>query len=96
MAEAIAGGIDHISKLLQLLNDVVSASKFGGGVTSMFKNDCTDLVWRIALLMHLFEEIRVFKDNEFGPLDAATSSTNSSPTESWVSDLVVTLQAANA
>ncbi|KAM1797182.1 hypothetical protein ACFX11_037327 [Malus domestica] len=94
MPGAIAGGIDRTLKLLQLLNDVVGASKFGDDVTSMFKNDCTDLVRRIALLMHLFEEIRVFKDNEFGPLDASTSSTNSDPTESWVSDLVVALQGA--
>ncbi|KAM0963304.1 hypothetical protein FF1_022434 [Malus domestica] len=81
--------IDRTSELLQLLNDVVGTSKFGGGVTGMFRKDCTDLVRRIALLTHLFKEIRVFKGNEFGPLDASTSSTNSGPTESWVSDMAV-------
>ncbi|CAN6549572.1 unnamed protein product [Malus baccata var. baccata] len=96
MAGAVAGGIDRTSELLQLLNDVVGASKFGGGATGMFKKDCTDLVRRIALLTHLFEEIRVFKGSEFGPLDASTSSTNSGPTESWLSDLVVALQAAKS
>lgn len=94
MAGAVAGGVDRTSELLQLLNDVVGASKFGGGVTGMFKKDCSDLVRRIALLTHLFEEIRVLKGREFGPLDASTSSTNSGPMESWVSDLVVALQAA--
>ncbi|KAM2045555.1 hypothetical protein ACFX1T_009732 [Malus domestica] len=55
--------IDHTLELLQLLNDVVGTSKFGGGVTGMFRKDCTNLVRRIALLTHLFKEIRVFKGN---------------------------------
>ncbi|PQP96237.1 U-box domain-containing protein 11 [Prunus yedoensis var. nudiflora] len=92
MAGAVAGGEDRTSELLQLLNDVVVASKGCGG--GAFKKDCTDLVRRIALLTHLFEEIRLFKGREFGPLDASTSSTNSSSRESWASDLVVALQAA--
>ncbi|KAM1278738.1 hypothetical protein ACFX2J_030720 [Malus domestica] len=81
--------IDRRSELLQLLNDVVGTSKFGDGVTGMFRKDCIDLVRRIALLTHLFKKIRVFKGNEFGPLDTSTSSTNSGPTKSWVSNLAV-------
>ncbi|VVA33781.1 PREDICTED: U-box domain-containing [Prunus dulcis] len=92
MAGAVAGGEDRTSDLLQLLNDVVVASK--GCRAGSFKKDCTDLVRRIALLTHLFEEIRLFKGREFGPLDASTSSTNSSSRESWASDLVVALQVA--
>ena len=39
----------------------------------MFKRDCTDLVRRIALLTHLFEEIRDFGAG-LRPLDVSTSS----------------------
>ena len=38
----------------------------------MFKRDCTDLVRRIALLTHLFEEIRDFGAG-LRPLDVSTS-----------------------
>lgn len=85
----MAGGDDRSSELLQLVNDVVGASKAGGG--GAFRKDCTDLVRRIALLTHLFEEIRDFKGREFAPLDASTSSCSR---QSWVSDLVTALQAA--
>ncbi|XP_061991217.1 U-box domain-containing protein 11-like [Rosa rugosa] len=86
----MAGGA---SELLQLVNDVVGAGKSaGGGGGGAFRKDCTDLVRRIALLTHLFEEIRNFKGLEFPPLDASTSSSCS--TQPWVSDLVTALQAA--
>lgn len=81
----MAGGDDRASELLQLVNDVVGASKAGGG--GAFRKDCTDLVRRIALLTHLFEEIRDFKGREF-------ASTSSCSRQSWVSDLVTALQAA--
>ncbi|XP_015882393.3 U-box domain-containing protein 11 [Ziziphus jujuba] len=99
MACEVAGdGEDRSPELLKLVHDVVGVS-IGGGA---FKKDGTDLVRRIALLSHLFEEIRDFKGTHlnFMPLDASTSSSPSSSSssvsskESWVTDLVVALQAA--
>lgn len=95
MAGKVAGdGEDRTPELLKLVHDIVGVS-IGGGV---FKKDGTDLVRRIALLSHLFEEIRDFKETHLNlmPLDASTSSSSSSSSskESWVTDLVVALQAA--
>ncbi|PON98188.1 Beta-catenin [Trema orientale] len=100
--ELAGDGADHRHSpvellLLKLVNDVVLVS-VGGGV---FKKDCTDLVRRIALLTHLFEEMRELK-GELPPLDAssssasasASSSSSSSSRSSWASDLMVALQAA--
>ncbi|KAL6187633.1 hypothetical protein ACLB2K_039031 [Fragaria x ananassa] len=83
-------GADHhhrASELLQLVHDVVGVDK--SGAAGVFRKECTDLVRRIALLTHLFEEIRDFKGREF--LNASTSSGSSEP---WVSDLVTALLAA--
>ncbi|PON78732.1 Beta-catenin [Parasponia andersonii] len=97
--EFAGDGADHRHSpvellLLKLVNDVVLVS-VGGGV---FKKDCTDLVRRIGLLTHLFEEMRELK-GELPPLDAsssasASSSSSSSSRSSWASDLMVALQAA--
>ncbi|KAM1522517.1 hypothetical protein ACFX13_012799 [Malus domestica] len=63
---------------------------------TLLAKDCIDLVRQIVLLTHLFEERRVFKGSEFRPLDASTSSTNFGSMESWVSDLMVALQATKS
>lgn len=90
MASEVPGdGVDRTPELLKLVHDVVAVS-IGGGA---FKKDGTDLVRRIALLSHLFEEIRDFKGTHLKSLDASTSSSSSSK-GSWVTDLVVALQAA--
>ncbi|CAL5375741.1 unnamed protein product [Camellia sinensis] len=74
---------------LRLVRDVLrlSAAGFGGA----FKRDCTDLARRVSLLAHLLEEIRDFK-TDLRPLDvpAASSSSNSS----FLSDLIMAIQAA--
>lgn len=105
-AEFAGDGADRLLpelQLLKLVNDVVVVTVAGG----VFKKDCTDLVRRIALLTHLFEEMRDFK-GEFRPLDdddddaqekasasaSSSSSSSSSSRSSWVSDLMVALQAA--
>ena len=79
--------MDAGGELLALVNDVVGVSVGFGGV---FKRDCTDLVRRIALLTHLFEEIR---DVGAGlrPLDVSTSS--ASPL-TCLSEVANALQAA--
>ncbi|EXC06053.1 U-box domain-containing protein 11 [Morus notabilis] len=90
MAVELSGdGADRMPELLKLANDVVAVS-IGGGP---FKKDCTDLVRRIALLTHLFEEMRDFK-GQSSPSDASASSSSSFPRSSWPSDLMVALQAA--
>lgn len=77
--------------LLDLVYEIV---KISGGFGVLFKKDCTDLVRRISLLTHLFEEIGDLK-GDFGPPAASTSSdSSSSSNSSWFSDLVVALQAA--
>ena len=64
------GGVNAGGELLALVNDVVGVSV---GFRGLFKRDCTDLVRRIALLTHLFEEIRDF-GAALRPLDVSTSS----------------------
>ncbi|KAL5553390.1 hypothetical protein UlMin_040791 [Ulmus minor] len=89
--EVAAGGAENVPELLKLVNDVVGMCIVGGP----FKKDCTDLIRRIALLTHLFEELREFKGAQSSPFDAlASSSSSSSSRGSWVSDLMVALQAA--
>ncbi|KAL6350935.1 hypothetical protein AAG906_031521 [Vitis piasezkii] len=79
--------MDAGGELLALVNDVVGVSVGFGGV---FKRDCTDLVRRIALLTHLFEEIRDFGAG-LRPLDVSTSS--ASPL-TCLSEVANALQAA--
>lgn len=64
-------GVNAGAELLALLHDVLGVS---GGFRGLFKRDCTDLVRRIALLTHLFEEIRDFGGAGLRPLDVSTSS----------------------
>lgn len=80
-------GVDAAGELLALLNDALGISDGFGGV---FKQDCTDLVRRISLLRHLFEDIR---DSAacLRPLDASTSS--ASPL-TYLSELANALRAA--
>ncbi|THF98820.1 hypothetical protein TEA_001752 [Camellia sinensis var. sinensis] len=80
---AVAG--DATQAPLRLVRDVarLSLAGFGGA----FKRDCTDLARRVALLGHLLEEIRDFKDSDV----VASSSSKSS---SFLSDFTVALQAA--
>ncbi|GMN38727.1 hypothetical protein TIFTF001_007949 [Ficus carica] len=94
MAVEVAGdGAERTPELLKLVNEIVGVS-IGGGP---FKRDYTDLVRRIALLTHLFEEMRDFK-GQSPPSDASASSSSSSSSSSsrssWASDLMVALQAA--
>lgn len=72
---------------LRLVRDVAQLSEAGFG--GPFKKDCTDLSRRVALLAHLFDEIRDFEASS-RPLDSASSS---SASFSWFSDLRMTIQA---
>lgn len=95
----MAGG-DRTVELIGLVHDIVGMCGGAGGSSSsasatsdsVFKKDCTDLVRRISLLTHLFEEIRDLNYVDFGMLDASTSSTGSPC--SWSSDLALALLSA--
>lgn len=76
--------VASINALLGLVQDVGKAS--AGGFKGPFKKDCTDLARRIALLSHLFEEVRDFK-GDLRPLDEFSS------TCSCLVDLKVVVQA---
>ncbi|KAI8538937.1 hypothetical protein RHMOL_Rhmol09G0142200 [Rhododendron molle] len=71
----------------RLVRDVAQLSE--AGFVGPFKKDCTDLSRRVALLAHLFDEIRDFEASS-RPLDSASSS---SASFSWFSDLTLTIQA---
>ncbi|KAG6600819.1 U-box domain-containing protein 11 [Cucurbita argyrosperma subsp. argyrosperma] len=101
MAGIFAGGSDcpPASALLDFVRDVVRMSA-GTGSGGVFKKDCTDLVRRIVLLTHLFEEIRDFNGVKFRHVGASSSSSSfcgavtvrdSSPS-SWLCDLVTALK----
>ncbi|KAF5727717.1 U-box domain-containing protein 11-like [Tripterygium wilfordii] len=83
---AMAGGGEPA--LLDLVQEIsaFSVGSNDGKEPPLFKKDCTDLVHRIALLTHLLEEIRDFKENS-EPFDVSTIS-------DWGSDLLLGLQAA--
>ncbi|OWM86231.1 U-box domain-containing protein 11-like [Punica granatum] len=94
MAGNVAG--DPTPALLELVQHIVRDSSGtgdsqkaggdgGGGGGDLFRKDCTDLVRKISLLSHLFEEIRDFTGG---------SSSRSSPEDSWWSDLASALQFA--
>ncbi|KAK4785579.1 hypothetical protein SAY86_002268 [Trapa natans] len=89
MAGNVAG--DPTADLLELVHDIVrisgstsdSRKAVGGG--DLFRKDCTDLVRKISLLTHLFEEIR----------DSTGGSISRSPLEDkWCVDLAAALHAA--
>nr|XP_043631565.1 U-box domain-containing protein 10-like [Erigeron canadensis] len=90
----MAGGVESTAvlaatqSLLRLVRDISRTS--AGGFSGDFKKDCTDLSRRIALLSHLFEEIRDFN----GELDNFNSSSSSSNSSNWVSDLIISIQSA--
>nr|GEW01424.1 U-box domain-containing protein 11-like [Tanacetum cinerariifolium] len=58
MAGTTTAVLAAIQSLLRLVRDVSRTS--ATGFTGEFKKDCTDLSRRVALLSHLFEEIRDF------------------------------------
>lgn len=96
-AEVTGDDLHRTLELLQIARDVVCMSINGG----IFKKDCTDLVRRIALLSHLFEEMRDFKETKLGVLgvsrlssSSSSSSSSSCSRESWEFDMVVALRAA--
>ena len=105
MAGIFAGGSDcpPASALLDFVRDVVRMSA-GTGSGGVFKKDCTDLVRRIVLLTHLFEEIRDFNGVKFRHVGASSSSSSSSSSScgavtvrdsspsSWLCDLVAALK----
>jgi len=65
--------------VLELVREVTAASiVVGGGGNDgwSFRKDCTDLVRRISLLMHLLKEIREFRDRSVD--DAALAATATS------------------
>lgn len=87
-------GTIHLSAaalLLNLLFDIVGISAGNSRDDFVFKKDCTDLVRRISLLTHFFEEMRDFKVDS-PPLDVSSSCSSSS--RYWYSDLLAALQAA--
>lgn len=88
-----SGAVVHRSpELLGLVREIVRLGSGGGANNSngcktalLFKKECADLVRRISLLTHLFEEMRDCK-----PLDASASESDSD----WFSEFVIALQAA--
>ncbi|BAT74938.1 U-box domain-containing protein 11-like [Vigna umbellata] len=97
MAGELAG--DHTPELLCLVHDIAgmcvgSSSAAPIATDAMFRKDCTDLVRRISLLTHLFEEIRELNNNNV--VASASSSSSSSSAASWSSDLVFALQSARS
>ena len=68
----------------------------GGNDGWSFRKDCTDLVQRISLLTHLFEEIREFRAQSVDDAASAASTTSDDVDveSSWLSDLVGALRAA--
>lgn len=96
MAGEFAG--DNTPELLCLIHDITGMCTGGGGDSSsitadaMFRKDCTDLVRRISLLTHLFEEIREL--NKANDSASSSSVTVSNSEDSWSSDLVLALQSA--
>ncbi|XP_038893207.1 U-box domain-containing protein 11-like [Benincasa hispida] len=101
MAGIVAGDSDSAPALalLDFVRDVVRMS-VGTNTGEVFKKDCTDLVRRIVLLTHLFEEIRDFNGVQFRPVDASPSSSSSggavtvrdSSQFPWLCDLVAALK----
>ncbi|KAH7840930.1 hypothetical protein Vadar_023456 [Vaccinium darrowii] len=79
---------DVAGDALRLVREVIQLSEAGFG--GSFKKDCTDLSRRVALLAHLFEEIRDVESNSRPLNDTASSSSSFS----WFSDLTLTIQAA--
>ncbi|KAI4357678.1 hypothetical protein L6164_001612 [Bauhinia variegata] len=103
MAGGVTGAGDRTPELLGLVHDIASMCSGPGAPSTttiasdaMFKKDCTDLVRRISLLTHLFEEIRDLKLSDSGiqEMDASSSSSTTSTASSWFSELVLALQAA--
>lgn len=98
--EELAG--DHTPELLCLVHDIAgmcsALSSSAGSAGAMFRKDCTDLVRRISLLTHLFEEIKELKNNNDVGGSASSSSSYSSSSSSasskWSSDLVLALHSA--
>jgi len=96
MAGEFAG--DNTPELLCLIHDITGMCVGGGTDSSsitadaMFRKDCTDLVRRISLLTHLFEEIREL--NKVNDSASSSSVTVSNSEDSWSSDLVLALQSA--
>ncbi|XP_061358552.1 U-box domain-containing protein 11-like [Gastrolobium bilobum] len=70
----------------------VSSSATAIAADAMFKKDCTDLVRRISLLTHLFEEIGEL--NKVFDSASSSSATASASASSWSSDLVLALHSA--
>jgi len=102
MAGELAG--DHTPELLCLVHDIAgmcvdSSSAAPIAADAMFRKDCTDLVRRISLLTHLFEEIRELNSNNNNSnnvVASASSSSSSSSAASWSSDLIFALQSARS
>ncbi|KAK7379904.1 hypothetical protein VNO78_34180 [Psophocarpus tetragonolobus] len=95
MAGELAG--DHTPELLCLVHDIAGMCSAGSSsaapvaADAMFRKDCTDLVRRISLLTHLFEEI---KDLNHNVVLGSSSSSSSTSSNSWSSDLVLALHSA--
>ncbi|KAF7827691.1 U-box domain-containing protein 11 [Senna tora] len=98
MAGGVAGAGDRTAELLGLVHDIAGmcCGSSSSAADAMFKKDCVDLVRRISLLSHLFEEISDLKALDSTDLDASTSSSSASSASatSWSSDLVLALHSA--
>lgn len=101
VAVAVAG--DRVSELLALVHDIVAMCAAGAGGSSsgaaidaadavVFRKDCTDLVRRISLLAHLFEEIRD-SSNDTDAADAVVVDSENLD-DAWSSDLVLALNSS--
>ncbi|KAI7754974.1 hypothetical protein M8C21_005620 [Ambrosia artemisiifolia] len=81
-----------IQSLLRLVRDIARRSTTG--FTGPFKKDCSDMCRRVALLSHLFEEIRDYQ-GDLRPLDLDMSaSSSSSNSTSSLSELTQALKGA--
>uniref|UniRef100_A0A7N0UCM2 RING-type E3 ubiquitin transferase n=1 Tax=Kalanchoe fedtschenkoi TaxID=63787 RepID=A0A7N0UCM2_KALFE len=85
-AYCVHSGADTAVGLIELVREIVKVSSGVHG--SDFRRECTDLVRRISLLAHLFEEIRDLMGEGCGGQSGEGCR--------WVSDLVTALQAAKS
>lgn len=82
----MAGG-DAAGEASRLVRDVAQRSEAGFG--GPYRKDCTDLSRRVALLAHLFDEIKDFESS------SRPSDSTAAPAASFglFSDLTLTIQA---
>lgn len=78
---------DRTPELLRLIHDITGICTVSSDAS--FRKDCTDLVRRISLLTHLFDEVKDLSSDS-----SCSGAGSASAVASWSSDLVVALHSA--